>query len=69
MVELSVEHNFIVACSEGFLRFPEAHCRRQGICDERESALSPARQIGLLKLKRWMDPVIARSSWPCIRPC
>jgi predicted ATPase len=42
---------------EGFLRFFEERCRRQGIYifDEPESALSPARQIEFLKLMRRMD--------------
>lgn len=42
---------------EGFLRFFEERCMRQGlyIFDEPESALSPARQIEFLKLLRRMD--------------
>jgi predicted ATPase len=42
---------------EGFLRFFDERCRRQGIFifDEPESALSPARQIEFLKLLRRMD--------------
>ncbi|WP_316177981.1 MULTISPECIES: AAA family ATPase [unclassified Bradyrhizobium] len=42
---------------EGFLRFFEERCRRQGlyIFDEPESALSPVRQIEFLKLMRRMD--------------
>lgn len=42
---------------EGFLRFFQERCRRQGIYffDEPESALSPARQIEFLKLLRRMD--------------
>jgi predicted ATPase len=42
---------------EGFLRFFEERCRRQGlfIFDEPESALSPTRQLELLKLLRRMD--------------
>jgi predicted ATPase len=42
---------------EGFLRFFEERCRRQGIFifDEPESALSPSRQIEFLKLLRAMD--------------
>src|SRR5579872_4378736 len=42
---------------EGFLRFFEERCRRQGIFifDEPESALSPTRQIEFLKLLRRMD--------------
>ncbi|UFZ05885.1 AAA family ATPase [Bradyrhizobium ontarionense] len=42
---------------EGFLRFFQERCQRQGIYifDEPESALSPARQIEFLKLMRRMD--------------
>jgi predicted ATPase len=42
---------------EGFLRFFEERCQRQGIFifDEPESALSPARQIEFLKLTRRME--------------
>ena len=42
---------------EGFMRFFEERCQRQGIFifDEPESALSPARQIEFLKLIRMMD--------------
>ena len=42
---------------EGFLRFFEERCRKQGIFifDEPESALSPSRQIEFLKLLRRMD--------------
>lgn len=42
---------------EGFLRFFEERCQRQGIyiIDEPESALSPARQIEFLKLLRRME--------------
>jgi predicted ATPase len=42
---------------EGFLRFFEERCQRQGIFifDEPESALSPARQIEFLKLIRRME--------------
>jgi predicted ATPase len=42
---------------EGFLRFFEERCRKQGIFifDEPESALSPSRQIEFLKLMRRMD--------------
>jgi predicted ATPase len=42
---------------EGFLRFFEERCRRQGlfVFDEPESALSPSRQIEFLKLMRRMD--------------
>jgi predicted ATPase len=42
---------------EGFLRFFEERCQRQGIFifDEPESALSPSRQIEFLRLMRRMD--------------
>jgi predicted ATPase len=42
---------------EGFLRFFDERCRRQGIFifDEPESALSPSRQIEFIKLMRRMD--------------
>lgn len=42
---------------EGFLRFFQERCQRQGIFifDEPESALSPARQMEFLKLLRAMD--------------
>jgi predicted ATPase len=42
---------------EGFLRFFEERCERQGIYmfDQPESALSPSRQIEFLKLLRRMD--------------
>jgi predicted ATPase len=42
---------------EGFLRFFEERCRRQGIFifDEPESALSPSRQMEFLKLMRRME--------------
>jgi predicted ATPase len=42
---------------EGFMRFFEERCQRQGIFifDEPESALSPARQMESLKLMRRMD--------------
>src|SRR5580704_15451910 len=42
---------------EGFLRFFEERCSRQGIFifDEPESALSPSRQMEFLKLLRSMD--------------
>jgi predicted ATPase len=42
---------------EGFLRFFEERCQRQGIFifDEPESALSPARQMEFLKLLRRME--------------
>jgi predicted ATPase len=42
---------------EGFLRFFEERCSRQGLYffDEPESALSPARQLDFLKLMRRME--------------
>jgi predicted ATPase len=42
---------------EGFLRFFEERCQRQGIFifDEPESALSPSRQIEFMKLLQMMD--------------
>jgi predicted ATPase len=42
---------------EGFMRFFEERCRKQGIYifDEPESALSPARQMEFLKLMRRME--------------
>jgi predicted ATPase len=42
---------------EGFMRFFEERCQRQGIFifDEPESALSPARQMEFLKLMRQME--------------
>ena len=42
---------------EGFMRFFEERCQRQGIYifDEPESALSPTRQMEFLKLMRRMD--------------
>jgi predicted ATPase len=44
---------------EGFLRFFEERCQKQGIFifDEPESALSPSRQIEFLKLMRRMDSI------------
>src|SRR6201994_4397610 len=44
---------------EGFLRFFDERCQRQGIFifDEPESALSPSRQIEFLKLMRRMDDI------------
>ena len=44
---------------EGFLRFFNERCQRQGIYifDEPESALSPARQMEFLKLMRRMDDI------------
>ena len=48
---------------EGFLRFFEERCQRQGlfIFDEPESALSPSRQIEFLKLLRaWRSRASSR---------
>jgi len=44
---------------EGFLRFSEERCQRQGIFifDEPESALSPSRQMEFLKLLRRMEEI------------
>jgi predicted ATPase len=44
---------------EGFLRFFDERCLRQGIFifDEPESALSPSRQIEFLKLMHRMDNI------------
>jgi len=44
---------------EGFLRFFEERCNRQGIFifDEPESALSPSRQVAFLKLLRRMENI------------
>ena len=44
---------------EGFLRFFQERCQRQGIFifDEPESALSPSRQIAFLKLMRRMEDI------------
>jgi predicted ATPase len=44
---------------EGFLRFFEERCQRQGIFifDEPESALSPSRQMEFLKLMRRMESI------------
>jgi predicted ATPase len=44
---------------EGFLRFFEERCQRQGIFifDEPESALSPSRQMEFLKLMRRMENI------------
>jgi predicted ATPase len=44
---------------EGFLRFFQERCQRQGvfIFDEPESALSPARQMEFLKLMRRMEDI------------
>ncbi len=58
---------------EGFMRFFEERCQRQGIFifDEPECALSPARQMEFLKLMRRMEdiPRFAKSSWPRIHRC
>ena len=54
----SVEADFLShSHGEGFLRFFEERCQRQGlfIFDEPESALSPARQTEFLKLMYRMD--------------
>ena len=55
---MGVPPNFLShSHGEGFLRFFEERCQRQGIFffDEPESALSPSRQIEFLKLIRRMD--------------
>src|SRR5260370_21326360 len=61
---------------EGFLRFFEERCQRQGIFifDEPESALSPSRQIEFLKLLRRMDEskisqVIMATPSPMLMAC
>lgn len=61
---------------EGFLRFFEERCQRQGIFifDEPESALSPARQIEFLKLLRRMEEsricqVIMATHAPLLMAC
>jgi predicted ATPase len=61
---------------EGFLRFFEERCQRQGlfIFDEPESALSPSRQIEFLKLLRRMDQsglsqVIMATHSPMLMAC
>ncbi|TIV94145.1 MAG: ATP-binding protein [Mesorhizobium sp.] len=61
---------------EGFIRFFEERCRRQGIyiLDEPESALSPTRQIELLKLLQRMDQsgtaqVIMATHSPLLMAC
>ncbi|MDX8525633.1 AAA family ATPase [Mesorhizobium sp. MSK_1335] len=61
---------------EGFIRFFEERCRRQGIyiLDEPESALSPTRQIELLKLLRRMEQsgtaqVIMATHSPLLMAC
>jgi predicted ATPase len=61
---------------EGFLRFFEERCRRQGIYffDEPESALSPARQLEFLKVLRRMHEstitqVIMATHSPLLMAC
>src|SRR3981189_1079946 len=61
---------------EGFLRFFQERCQRQGIFifDEPESALSPVRQIEFLKLLRRMDEskinqVIMATHSPMLMAC
>lgn len=61
---------------EGFLRFFEERCQRQGlfIFDEPESALSPSRQIELLKVLRTLDQsgtaqVIMATHSPLLMAC
>ncbi|MER9870396.1 AAA family ATPase [Mesorhizobium sp. M0136] len=61
---------------EGFVRFFEERCRRQGIyiLDEPESALSPTRRIELLKMLRRMDQsgtaqVIMATHSPLLMAC
>ncbi|RVD54570.1 ATP-binding protein [Mesorhizobium sp. M2D.F.Ca.ET.185.01.1.1] len=61
---------------EGFIRFFEERCRRQGIyiLDEPESALSPTRQIELLKLLQRMEQsgtaqVIMATHSPLLMAC
>ncbi|MES0035048.1 AAA family ATPase [Mesorhizobium sp. M0046] len=61
---------------EGFIRFFEERCRRQGIyiLDEPESALSPTRQIELLKMLRRMNQsgtaqVIMATHSPLLMAC
>ncbi|MBZ9741896.1 MULTISPECIES: AAA family ATPase [unclassified Mesorhizobium] len=61
---------------EGFIRFFEERCRRQGIyiLDEPESALSPSRQIELLKMLRRMNQsgtaqVIMATHSPLLMAC
>lgn len=61
---------------EGFLRFFNERCQRQGIFifDEPESALSPSRQIEFLKLLRRMDEtghcqVIMATHAPMLMAC
>jgi predicted ATPase len=61
---------------EGFIRFFEERCSRQGIyiLDEPESALSPSRQIELLRMLRQMDrsgtaQVIMATHSPLLMAC
>jgi predicted ATPase len=61
---------------EGFLRFFEERCQKQGlyIFDEPESALSPSRQVDFLKLLRRMDnlgfcQVIMATHSPILMAC
>lgn len=61
---------------EGFIRFFEERCSRQGlyILDEPESALSPSRQIEFLKLLRRLDAsgfaqVIMATHSPLLMAC
>ncbi|TGQ53776.1 ATP-binding protein [Mesorhizobium sp. M1C.F.Ca.ET.193.01.1.1] len=61
---------------EGFIRFFEERCSRQGIyiLDEPESALSPTRQIELIKLLQRMDrsgiaQVIMATHSPLLMAC
>ncbi|AZO08278.1 MULTISPECIES: AAA family ATPase [unclassified Mesorhizobium] len=61
---------------EGFIRFFQERCRRQGIyiLDEPESALSPTRQIELLKLLQRMEQsgtaqVIMATHSPLLMAC
>ena len=61
---------------EGFLRFFEERCQKQGlyIFDEPESALSPSRQVEFLKLLRRMDnlgfcQVIMATHSPILMAC
>jgi predicted ATPase len=61
---------------EGFLRFFEERCQRQGIYvfDEPESALSPSRQLAFLKLLRRMSQagvcqVIMATHSPLLMAC
>ena len=57
---------------EGFLRFFEERCNRQGIFlfDEPVSALSPSRQMHFLRLLRRMEEFgKCQSSWRPTRRC